>query len=168
LSSPSPAAVRESLRGKPVVVILGGGNAGILIAKALETEVNVVVVDRKDHFYHQIATPRAVVTSSIGWRLTIPYTHLLKYGHVIQGDVTEVQATSIKLLGREELLHFDYLVVATGYGATFPNYESFTSAQQAVTSFEESARAIKEVSPDPLFRYVMLFHPSHLRFSLLY
>jgi NADH dehydrogenase FAD-containing subunit len=48
---------------KPTVVVVGGGFGGITVAKALDDTSDVVLVEPKDAFMHNIAALRAPVDS---------------------------------------------------------------------------------------------------------
>lgn len=144
--SQSVEQVREHLRGKPVVVVLGGGFAGRIVASQLETHANVIMIERRDHFYFSIAAPRATVDFSVAHQMTIPYTNVLKHGIRLQAEVTEVTKEGVKLQGHDELIRYDYLVIATGYGNTFPGYIPPTKASEVLPLFEETSKSIKEVS----------------------
>src|ERR1019366_3454057 len=46
---------------RPTVVVVGGGYGGIAVAKALDEMANVVLVEPKDAFMHNVAALRALV-----------------------------------------------------------------------------------------------------------
>lgn len=48
-------------KSSKTVVIIGGGYAGVLTARRLDSEFNVVLIDRKNYYLHNIVTLRAVV-----------------------------------------------------------------------------------------------------------
>ena len=52
---------REQQVAKPTVVVVGGGYGGITVAKALDETSDVVLVEPKDAFMHNIAALRALV-----------------------------------------------------------------------------------------------------------
>jgi len=148
-ASQSVDKVHQHLQDKPVVVIIGGGTAGVVAATALESHVNVVLIDRRDHLYHHVAALRATVEPSVSHQLTIPYSRLLKHGHFIHAEVTEVNPNGVKVAGREELIHFDYCLVSAGFGNTFPEYTATARAKDVSKTFEESAKAVEAVSSFP-------------------
>jgi NADH dehydrogenase FAD-containing subunit len=51
---------------RPVVVVLGGGYAGVQVARPLDDLADVVLVEPKDHFVHNVAALRALVDRP-GW-----------------------------------------------------------------------------------------------------
>jgi len=111
----------KNLAEAPLVVVIGGGFAGFDVAKQLDATMNVVLIDRKDYFLHTPATPRMMVDMDFTQSGCVPYTNLLKNGHVVQGQVTKVTDTEVFLHGKEEpITGFQYLVIATGMAYAFP------------------------------------------------
>ena len=104
---------------RPVVVVLGGGYAGVQVARPLDDLANVVLVEPKDHFVHNVAALRALVDPSWLERIYLPYTALLGAGRVIQDRVVKADADRVVLASGAELFP-DYLVLATGSGYPFP------------------------------------------------
>jgi len=137
--------VQEKLKSRPVVVIVGGGVGGTEVARLLESQFNVLLIDKKDHFFHKYAPLRAAVDSSFATNIAIPYSKLLKYGHVLQAEVTEVQENGFKIKGNDDLFHFDYLVLATGSTYSFPSKNVLHDHKLLPELFAESEKVIKEV-----------------------
>src|ERR1700760_3681555 len=104
---------------RPTVVVLGGGYAGVQVARPLDDLADVVLVEPKDHFVHNVAALRALVAPSWLERISLPYTALLGAGRVIQDRVVKADADRVVLASGTELFP-DYLVLATGSGYPFP------------------------------------------------
>ena len=111
MSEPSPA--------RPTVVVIGGGYAGINTAKFLDDVADVVLVEPKDDFVHNVASLRALADPSWLPRIYLPYDRLLGNGRVIQGRAAKVEAGRVTL-GSGEEIQADYIVLATGSGYPFP------------------------------------------------
>jgi NADH dehydrogenase FAD-containing subunit len=74
----------ESNRARrPTVVLVGGGYGGIAVAKALDETSDVVLVEPKDAFMHNIAALRAPVNPSWLPAIFLPYASLLTNGRVL-------------------------------------------------------------------------------------
>lgn len=73
---------QENTGKKPVVLIVGGGYAGVACAKALDKTKRffVVLIDRKPYFLHNIASLRATVERDFAKKILIPYDRLLTNG----------------------------------------------------------------------------------------
>ena len=111
MSEPSPA--------RPAVVVLGGGYGGINVAKSLDDVADVVLVEPKDAFVHNVAALRALVDPAWLPRIYLPYGGLLSHGRVVQDRAAKVDAGRVTLASGEEL-PADYIVLATGSSYPFP------------------------------------------------
>jgi NADH dehydrogenase FAD-containing subunit len=111
MSEPSPA--------KPAVVVIGGGYGGISVAKALDEVADVVLVEPKDAFVHNVAALRALADPSWLPRIYLPYDGLLAGGRVVRGRAVKVDAGRVALASGEEI-PADYIVLATGSAYPFP------------------------------------------------
>ena len=109
----------EPLAARPSVVVLGGGYAGINVAKQLDDVASVVLVEPKDAFVHNVAALRALVNPAWLPRIYLPYGGLLSHGRVVQDRAVKVDAGRVTLASGEEL-QADYLVLATGSSYPFP------------------------------------------------
>lgn len=93
------------------VVILGGGYAGIAIAKKLDKNFDVVVIDAKDFFFHSVGAPRTLVNERFGSLITIPYTNLLRFGRVVHEWATNIDVNGNKVITSNGEHFYDYLVI---------------------------------------------------------
>ena len=97
------------------VVVLGGGYAGIQVARPLDDLADVVLVEPKDDFVHNVAALRALVDPSWLERIYLPYTGPPDRGRVIRDRAVKADADRVVLASGAELFP-DYLVLATGSG----------------------------------------------------
>jgi apoptosis-inducing factor 2 len=109
----------DSSPARPTVVVLGGGYAGIQVARPLDDVADVVLVEPKDDFMHNVAALRALVDPSWLERIYLPYSGLLGRGRVIRDRAVKADAGQVVLASGAEL-YPDYLVLATGSGYPFP------------------------------------------------
>jgi NADH dehydrogenase FAD-containing subunit len=101
------------------VVVVGGGYGGIAAAKALDGVADVVLVEPRDAFVHNVAALRALVDPDWIDRIFLPYDRLLDHGRVIRERAVRVDAGEVKL-GSGERIAADYIVLATGSHYPFP------------------------------------------------
>src|SRR3954462_3465938 len=99
------------------VVIVGGGYGGVATAKALDDIADVVLVEPKDAFVHNIAALRGLVDPEWTDRVFYPYERLLSRGRVIQDRAVRVDADAVTLSSGERIAA-DYIVLASG--STYP------------------------------------------------
>jgi len=86
----SSEEIREALQSRKTVVIVGGGYAGLALAKELDAHLNVILIDRNNYKFHNVGALRACVEPSFVKDIIIPYNRLLQYGIVIYGEVTSL------------------------------------------------------------------------------
>ncbi|MFI6321716.1 FAD-dependent oxidoreductase [Nonomuraea sp. NPDC050556] len=102
-----------------MVAVVGGGYGGITVAKALDSVADVVLVEPRDTFVHNVAALRGVVDPAWAERLFIPYGGLLERGRVVRGRAASIEGTTV-VLESGERLEADYVVIATGSTHAFP------------------------------------------------
>jgi len=139
MSEPSPA--------RPAVVVIGGGYAGISVAKQLDDIASVVLVEPKDAFMHNVAALRALVDPSWLPRIYLPYGGLLSHGRVAADRAVKVDAGRVALASGEEL-PADYIVLATGSSYPFPaksDLDRTVDAQEKTLGTHEALAAAARV-----------------------
>ena len=134
------AAYSGSPSGRPAVVVIGGGYAGVSTAKALDELADVILVEPKDDFVHNVASLRALADPSWLPRIYLPYGGLLARGRVIQDRAVKVDA-GLVTLGSGEEIHADYIVLASGSGYPFPaksDVDSTAAAHEKVRAAHDA------------------------------
>jgi len=101
------------------VVVIGGGYGGIAVATALDEEADVVLVEPRDSFVHNVAALRGLVDPAWTDRIFFPYGRLLDRGRVIQDRAVQVDGLAVTLASGERI-GADYLVLASGSSYPFP------------------------------------------------
>lgn len=101
------------------VAVVGGGYGGISVAKSLDDTADVVLIERRDTFVHNVAALRSLVDPAWADRLFFGYDRLLRRGRVLHQRVTRVDPAGVTL-GSGEHLAADYVVLATGSTYPFP------------------------------------------------
>src|ERR1700719_3398378 len=89
--------------GKPTVVVVGGGYGGTAVARALAATSDVVLVEPKDAFMHNIAALRALVDPTWLPRIFLPYEGLLTNGRVVRDRAVVVDPGRVVTASGEEL-----------------------------------------------------------------
>src|SRR5258708_4662138 len=121
------------------VVIVGGGYAGTMVARALDGIAEVRLIEPRDRFVHNVAAIRAVVEPALLDRLIIPYDRLLRRGSMIQGLATEIGEGRVKLADGATT-EGDTVVSATGSTYARP----FKPQPASGETFAEDSRAAHE------------------------
>src|ERR1700716_1416600 len=134
----------ESRRpGKPTVVVVGGGYGGFAVAKALDGTSDVVLVEPKDAFMHNIAALRALVDPSWLPRIFLPYARLLTNGRVVRDRAVVVDPHRVVTASGEEI-SADYVVLATGSRYPFPAKTDLVDAHRAQEQVRQAHRALAQ------------------------
>ncbi len=117
----------EAASGRPRIVILGGGFAGLNAARGLRgVPADITVIDRTNHHLFQPLLYQVATAALAPTDITAPIRHLLrkqKNARVLLAEVKEIDAARGVVLVRESgpdneddphEIPFDYLVIATG------------------------------------------------------
>jgi apoptosis-inducing factor 2 len=129
--------------GRPTVVIVGGGYGGIQAAKGLDEIANVVVVEPKDSFMHNVAALRALVDPTWLPRIFLPYGGLLTHGRVVRDKAIKVEPNRVVLSSGEEIAA-DYIVLATGSSYPFPAKTDHVDTHRAKKQILETHDALAQ------------------------
>src|SRR3979490_1223485 len=113
---------------RPTVVVIGGGYGGVNVAKALDADVDVVLVEPKDAFVHNIGALRALVEPEFLPRIFLPYDRAPARRRVVRARAVEVSAHRV-VLASGEAIDADYIVLATGSRYPFPAKSDAHDAQ---------------------------------------
>ncbi len=131
----------ESHPGKPTVVVVGGGYGGFAVAKALDETSDVVLVEPKDAFMHNIAALRALVDPSWLPRIFLPYGSLLTNGRVVRDRAVVVDPHRV-VTASGETISADYVVLATGSRYPFPAKTDLVDTHHAQDQVRTAHRAL--------------------------
>jgi NADH dehydrogenase FAD-containing subunit len=130
--------------GPAVAVVIGGGYGGFAAAQALDEVAEVILVERRDAFVHNVAALRALVEPEWLSSIFLPYDRLLANGRVIHDRAVAVDARRVTLASGAELRP-DFLVLATGSTYPYPAKTHTDDSAEAVhryhASHDELARA---------------------------
>jgi NADH dehydrogenase FAD-containing subunit len=103
----------------PTVAIVGGGYGGAAVAKALDADTDVVLIEPRDAFVQNAVSLRALVQPHWAEHMFFPYDKLLQRGRVIHERAAHVDPGGVTLASGERV-DADYLVLATGSDYPYP------------------------------------------------
>jgi NADH dehydrogenase FAD-containing subunit len=118
------------------IIIIGGGYAGTMLARALDRVADVLLIEPREAFVHNVAAIRAIVDPALIDRIILPYARLLARGSVVRGRVTAVVDGGV-LLGDGHKIDGDIIVLAMGSTYASP----FKPAADDMATFRASIRA---------------------------
>jgi apoptosis-inducing factor 2 len=128
---------------KPAVVVVGGGYGGITVAKALDETSDVVLVEPKDAFMHNIAALRALVDPTWLPRIFLPYAGLLTNGRIVRDRAVTVDPHRVVTASGEEI-PADFVVLATGSRYPFPAKTDLVDTHHAQEQVRQTNRALTQ------------------------
>ncbi|PKW15387.1 NAD(P)/FAD-dependent oxidoreductase [Saccharopolyspora spinosa] len=113
------------------VAVIGGGYGGTAVAKALESEADVILIDPRDAFVNAAASLRALTRPGWAGNMFFPYKTLLTRGEVIRDRAVSVDPSGVTLASGEHVTA-DYVVLATGSSYAYPAKPSSDSIGEAL------------------------------------
>jgi apoptosis-inducing factor 2 len=119
---------------RPTAVVIGGGYGGVNVAKTLDPDLDVVLVEPKDAFVHNIGALRALVEPTFLPKIFLPYDRLLANGRVVRERAVDVSAHRV-VLASGEAIDADYVVLATGSAYPFPAKSDAHDAADAIDNY---------------------------------
>lgn len=119
------------------VVVVGGGYGGSAVAKALEREADVVLVDPRDAFVNAAGSLRALVRPDWAGNVFFPFDTLLTRGTVIRDSAVSVDPGGVTLASGRRV-EADYLVLATGSSYAYPAKPDAASADEALNDLRRT------------------------------
>ena len=141
-------STNPSTPGGPNVVVVGGGYGGVGVAKALDADTNVVLIEPKESFVHNIAALRALVEPDFLPKIFLPYDHVLARGHVERDRAVTVESHRVVVESGKEFAA-DYIVLATGSSYPFPaktdardTYDAIEMYRAAHDKLEQAIRVL--------------------------
>ncbi|MFD0558090.1 NADH dehydrogenase FAD-containing subunit [Stackebrandtia endophytica] len=123
------------------VAIVGGGYGGITAAQALDEDFDVVLIEPKDAFVHNVAALRAVVDPNWAKWMFFPYDGLLKRGRVVRDRAISVEAHGVRTVSGE-WIGADYIVIATGTTYPFPAKVYSDHAEAGIARYHRATEAL--------------------------
>ncbi|WP_405393688.1 NAD(P)/FAD-dependent oxidoreductase [Microbispora hainanensis] len=120
------------------VVVVGGGYGGSMVAKELDSEADVTLIDPREAFVNAAGSLRALTRPDWAHNAFFPFATLLQRGRVIRDRAVSVDPKGVTLASGERV-EADYLVLATGSGYTYP-----AKPRHASTSIAEQLDDLRE------------------------
>ncbi|KAL0460002.1 UNVERIFIED_CONTAM: Apoptosis-inducing factorA [Sesamum latifolium] len=126
------------------VVVVGGGVAGSLIAKSLQFQADVTLIDPKEYFEIPWASLRAKVEPSFAERSVIYHKDYLTNGRLVVSKAISISNSQV-LTTEGRLVTYDYLVIATGHDDPLPKTKS--ERLKEYQTVHEGSRLLEFIGP---------------------
>jgi NADH:ubiquinone reductase (H+-translocating) len=127
---------------KPRIVIIGGGFGGLKLAQTISNDnYQIVLIDRNNHhqfqpLFYQVATA-GLEPSSIAF----PFRKIFqkeKDFHFRMAEVSLIQPEDKVIQSTIGMIHYDYLIIATGADSNFFGNEKIESFSMPMKSISEA------------------------------
>jgi NADH dehydrogenase FAD-containing subunit len=123
------------------VVIIGGGYAGVRLARDLDRHADVTLIDLKEAFFHRVASLRASADGEWTYAPFISYDGLLSNGRVVRDKAVGIRTTQREVqLASGGVVPYEVLVVATGADYQEPARFTGSTVYQAAQAFQAHQR----------------------------
>ncbi|KAM3282712.1 hypothetical protein P3S67_026357 [Capsicum chacoense] len=135
---------------KKNVVVTGGGVAGSLVAKSLQNEANVYLIDQKEYFEITWASLRSMVEPEFAKRSVISHSEYLPHAKIVTSAAVNITDTDV-FTAQGSRIRYDYLVVATGHTQNSARTKTEKISQYQIGSMKrfKSAKFILIVGGGP-------------------
>jgi apoptosis-inducing factor 2 len=94
------------------LIVIGGGFSGAYIARKLEREFAVTLIDTKDYFEFTPSVLRTIVKPKHLGKIQVLHTQYLKKASFIREKVIDIKETYV--VTKKGRVDFDYLAISTG------------------------------------------------------
>lgn len=131
-----------STNDRPVVVVVGGGFAGLACARALRrSDADVVLVDRRNHHLFQPLLYQVATAALSPANIAAPIRRIMRRQRnctVVMGEVEAIDAdaSSIRIEGNERA--FDYLVLACGMTHNYFGHDEWSAVAPGLKSVDDA------------------------------
>jgi NADH:ubiquinone reductase (H+-translocating) len=133
----------------PRVVIVGGGFGGLYAARALRrAPVQVTVVDRRNHHVFQPLLYQVAMAALSPGDIASPIRWILrrqKNVEVLLAEATGVDLQNRRLLLKDGVLDYDYLIVATGATHAYFGHDEWRKVAPGLKTLEDALEVRRRV-----------------------
>ncbi|MFI0481489.1 NAD(P)/FAD-dependent oxidoreductase [Actinomadura sp. 9N215] len=123
------------------VAVIGGGYGGSAVAKALDAEADVLLIEPRDAFVNAAGSLRALTQPDWAGNMFFPYDALMTRGTVIRDRAVSADPGGVTLeSGRR--VEADYLVLASGSSYVYPAKPDADTTGAALDDLRETHKEL--------------------------
>lgn len=101
------------------VAVVGGGYGGAALAKTLDAQADVVLVDPRDAFINTVGSLRGLARPDWAENMFFPFDTIVRRGRVVRERAVSVDSGGVTV-GSGRRVEADVIVLATGSSYAFP------------------------------------------------
>jgi NADH dehydrogenase len=136
-------------KANPHIVILGGGFAGLNLAKALgDMTARITLIDRQNHHLFQPLLYQVATATLSAVEIAKPLRSILSMRNNITTEMAEVQSvdlTSRTVILADRTLNYDYLIVALGGVTSYFGHPEWADHAPGLKSVNDALRIRREI-----------------------
>src|SRR5271166_5153232 len=134
---------------RPKVLIIGAGFGGLTAARRIaRLPVQVTVVDRKNHHTFQPLLYQVATASLSPGEIAAPIRWILRtYSNVevLLEEVMDFKLDQKKVITREQVLHYDFLILASGATHAYFGHEEWEPLAPGLKTIEDALEIRRRV-----------------------
>lgn len=134
--------MNADIKTKPKVVIIGGGFGGLNSAKSLKyVPVDIILIDKTNHHLFQPLLYQVATAGLSPGYIATPIRSILRKQNntrVILGEVISIATTHKKVFLKEEVIDYDYLIVAVGSRHTYFGKEEWEKIAPGLKTLDDA------------------------------
>ncbi|MFI0406784.1 NAD(P)/FAD-dependent oxidoreductase [Actinomadura sp. 3N508] len=123
------------------VAVIGGGYGGSAVAKALDAEADVVLIEPRDAFVNAAGSLRALTRPDWAGNMFFPYDTLMARGTVIRDRAASADPGGVTLASGRRV-EADYLVLASGSSYAYPAKPEADSTDAALDDLRRTHKEL--------------------------
>jgi apoptosis-inducing factor 2 len=123
------------------VAIIGAGYGGAALARELQNEADVILIDPRDAFVNVAGSLRAVTQPDWAQNMFFPLDQLLTRGTLLRDRAVSVDPDGVTLASGQRV-EADYIVLATGSTYPYPANPAAESTAEAIEDFRRTHKAL--------------------------
>ncbi|MBL0311595.1 MAG: NAD(P)/FAD-dependent oxidoreductase [Holophagaceae bacterium] len=143
----TPASVQP--KGRPHVVILGGGFGGLTAAKSLRGEkVDVTLIDQRNHHLFQPLLYQVATAALNPSDIAVPIRRILRKqrnASVLLAEAVGVDTQGKQVLLAEGTIPYDFLILATGATHSYFGHPEWAKAAPGLKTIDDALEIRKRI-----------------------
>jgi NADH dehydrogenase len=144
-----PVASQPINRTNPHIVILGGGFAGLNLAKTLrKSNARITLIDRQNHHLFQPLLYQVATATLSSVEIAKPLRSILRDYENISCQLGEVQSVDLKtrhVLMEDRTIPYDYLIIALGGVTSYFGHPEWAEHAPGLKSINDALRIRREI-----------------------
>jgi NADH dehydrogenase len=145
----APVAAKPINRAQPHIVVLGGGFAGLNLAKSLKnTDCRITLIDRQNHHLFQPLLYQVATATLSSVEIAKPLRSILSDHENVCVELGKVETVDLKtrtVVLSDRSVTYDYLVIALGGVTSYFGHPEWAEHAPGLKSINDALRIRREI-----------------------